>query len=340
MFVCVCSTPRISVLLPYRDARETLDESVGSVLEERDIPLELIAVDDGSSDGGGELVGAWSRRDPRVVPLRTDGRGIVHALNLAARHARADVLARMDGDDVSLAGRFGAQLESLEGHPEIGALGCRVEAFPERAVGEGLRLYVRWQNAIVSSAAHDRELFVESPLCHPSVVIRREAFEAVGGYREGPFPEDYDLWLRLRAAGWRLAKVPRVLLRWRHSSERMTFSSTRFAADRFRALKAEHLAPRLRAAGRPITVWGAGATGRRLARALEAHGVAAARFVDIDPRKIGRTARGVPIVSPRALNRGDELVVVAVGARGARALIRGHLREHGFVEMDDFICAA
>ena len=89
-----------------------------------------------------------------------------------------------------------------------------------------------------------------------------------------------------------------------------------------------------------FAVWGAGPTGKRLARALERHGRRAERFVDIDPRKIGRIARGAPIVSPDGLERGAHTIVVAVGARGARDLIRAHLREVGFVEGDDYLCAS
>jgi hypothetical protein len=92
--------------------------------------------------------------------------------------------------------------------------------------------------------------------------------------------------------------------------------------------------------GRPVCVWGAGPTGKRLARALEAHGLYAGCFVDIDPRKIGSVARGAPIVAPSALVRGAHTVIVAVGAEGARAIIRGHLEREGFVEGTDFICAA
>ena len=87
-------------------------------------------------------------------------------------------------------------------------------------------------------------------------------------------------------------------------------------------------------------MWGAGPTGKRFARALEAHGVKARRFVEIDPRKIGRTARGVPIVSPEALRAGEDALVVAVGTRGARAIVRARLLEKGFVEGRDFVCAA
>ena len=220
----------------------------------------------------------------------------------------------------------------------LGAVGTRVE--PLGTCGEGMRRYVAWQNALVTAEDHARELFVESPLCHPSVALRRDALMSVGGWRDTPWPEDYDLWLRLDAAGWRLAKVPEVLLLWRQRPGRVTFTDPRCSPERIRDAKASLLAPRLARAGRPVAVWGAGPTGRRLARALEAHGVRAGRFVDIDPRKVGRTARGVAIVAPDALRPGEDALVVAVGTRGAREIVRAHLVARGFVEGGDFVCAA
>jgi len=332
--------PAVSVLLPYRDAAETLEESVASVLAQRGVDLEILAVDDGSGDGGPALVGGLAAADRRSVPMATGGAGLVAALALAASRARAPRLARMDADDIALPDRLRLQVDTLDGDPRLGAVGTRVEAFGDRGVGEGLARYVTWQNGLVTPGDHARDLFVESPLCHPSVLIRREALEAVGGYHDTPWWEDYDLWLRMDAAGWALAKVPEVLLRWRHADGRMTFAHPRSAPERTREAKGRYLAPRLAAAGRPVAVWGAGPTGRRLARALEPHGIRAHRFVDIDPRKIGRTARGVPIVEPGALRRGEETVVVAVGARGARALVRERLDRAGFVDGVDYVCAA
>jgi len=90
---------------------------------------------------------------------------------------------------------------------------------------------------------------------------------------------------------------------------------------------------------RPVAMWGAGPTGKRLARELERHGVRTARFIDIDPRKIGRVRRGVPVIDRRDVDR-EHVVVVAVGARGARDLVRADLLERGFVEGRDFIAAA
>lgn len=335
----------ISVLLPYRDASATLREAIESVLTESAAPLELLAIDDGSTDGGPAIVASFAARDARIVPIATGGVGIPGALTRGLAAARGDFIARMDADDISLPGRLTRSRAALEADPHLGAVGTQVEAFadPGTALGEGMRRYVDWMNALLSPEDHERDLFVESPLCHPSVTLRSEALHAVGGYRDVPWAEDYDLWLRLTAHGYGLAKVPAVLLRWRHREGRATLRDPRYARARFDEAKGHYLAPRLAALGRPVVVWGAGKTGKRIARALERHGVYAERFIDIDPRKIGRTARGAPIVAPDApdaIERGRHTVVVAVGAPGARAIIRDCLDAAGLREGADYICAS
>lgn len=332
--------PLVSVLLPYRDNAPTIEEALRSVLAERDADLEVLAIDDGSTDGGPAIVAAVARTDPRVVELSTGGIGIAAALAHGAARARGELVARMDGDDVSLPGRISSAAALLESDPSLGLAATQVEGFPAAAIGEGLRRYIEWQNSLVTPVDHARELFVESPVCHPSVVMRRAALESAGGFADVRWAEDYDLWLRIDAAGYGLAKVPRVLFRWRHREGRLTFSDGRYALPLFDEAKARYLAPKLRARGRPLTVWGAGKTGKRIARALEKHGVYASRFIDIDPRKIGGRARGAPIFAPEALARGEATLVCAVGARGARDLIRAHLVGRGFVEGEDFLFAS
>ncbi len=332
----VGSAALVSVLLPFRDAAATIEAAVADILAQQDVELELIAIDDGSEDDSAARVAAF--RDPRVRISSAAGGGLARALELGRREARGAWIARMDADDRCSHRRLATQLAALEAAPRVAAIGCRVRAFPEDIVGEGLRAYIDWQNSLLTPGEHRRDLFVEAPLCHPSVLLRRDAIAAVGGWREEGWPEDYALWLRLSAAGWDLAKVDEELFSWRHSGGRATFSDPRYALDRFRALRATFLAPAL--AGRPLSIWGAGRTGKRLARELERHGVRAARFVDIDPAKVGRRARGAPVVGPDAIAPTDGVLVVAVGARGARAIVRARLEARGFVEGTDFICAA
>jgi len=333
--------PRISVLLPYRNAAPTLEEALDGVLDQRGAgDVEVLAIDDGSTDGGRDVVDRLAARHAGLHSLASAAPGLVGALTTGLLHCRAPFVARMDADDVCLPGRFAACADMLERQPELAVAATQVEAFPDEALADGMRRYVAWQNRLVSAADHARELFIESPLCHPSVMIRREALDRVGPWREGDFPEDYDLWLRLDGAGWDLAKVPAILLRWRHASGRATFADPRYGRDRFVAVKAPHLAHPLRAIGRPVAIWGAGRTGKRLARELEHSGLQAHRFIDIDPKKIGGTARGRPVESSASIRAGGECVVVAVSQWGARDLVRQQLVKARCREGVDFLCAA
>ena len=332
--------PRLDVLLPFRNAARTLDDALASVLGE---PWDgvLLAVDDGSTAGSDAVVARWARLDARVVPLTSVGRGIVAALGTGLRVSRAEIVARMDADDVSAPGRLARTAEALAGDASLGAVACQVRAVPEGAVGEGLRRYVAWQNALLSADDHARAVFVESPLCHPATALRRAALDDVGGFRDVPWAEDWDLWLRMTAAGHGLAKVAEVLFDWRHLPGRLTFTDPRYAPARMVEARAHYLADAVR--GRPLVVWGAGQTGRRLARALEGNGMHIHAFIDIDPQKIGRRARGAPILScddALAARPRDSAVVAAVGARGARELVRAELLARGLVELEDFFCAA
>ena len=271
------------------------------------------------------------------------------ALQTAVTRSRAPFLARMDADDRSRPSRLERQLAWLRRRPDLGAVGCLVRSIPETSgatIPDGWLRYERWLNGRRTAEQVTRDLLVESPLAHPSVTMRREAYESVGGYRDFDGPEDYDLWLRLARAGWQLAKVPTVLLDWRDRPGRLTRTDPRYRPEAFLALKAQHLVHGPLASlerGRPVWIWGAGRYGRQLCRALEAAGAGerVQAFVDIDPDKIGRQRRGRQVHDRADLkSNNDVAVLAAVPVVGARALIRRQLTTMGFREGRDYWCCA
>ncbi len=342
---------RISVLLPAHNAEATLDEALTGLVDQTLREWECLLVDDGSTDRTPEIAAAWAARDARVRVLHHRRReGIVAALQTAAAHAAASILARQDADDRSRPHRFAATLQLLASRPDLGAAACLVETSPADRVTAGLRDYCAWLNGLVTSDQIEREIWVESPLPHPATLIRREAFEACGGYRAGDRPEDYDLWLRMHLAGWRFAKVPEPLYLWRHHEHRLTFRDPRYRPAAFLACKIDHLEALLRE--RSVVIWGAGRDGKRLAHALIDRGLSPRAFIDIDRRKIGGRRLGLPVHPPNHLEGGPEalrpatssasgkkpIVLAAVGTKGARGLIRARLTEMGWRERQDFLC--
>jgi len=325
----------LSVLMPVRNGGDRLVRALESVLGQDPAPDEVVLVDDGSDDGA---VARARARFPSVRVLEPGAVGLVRALALGLEACTGDLVARMDADDLSLPGRFAAQRALLDTTPEVGVCGCAVRSVKDDGpADEGFRRYDAWQNALLTHEDIAREIFVESPLVHPSVVFRREAILAIGGYEDHGWPEDHDLWLRAYLAGLRFAKVPHLGLEWRDHDARATRTDARYDRDAFLRMKACYLARGPLAGRGEVVVWGAGRVGRRLARHLGENGVTVSRFVDVDPKKID----GRRIVGPDALESlGDVFVIAAVGSRGARTLIRDALERAGFAEGERFLCAA
>jgi hypothetical protein len=334
---------KVSVLLPVRNAVATLPAAVAGVLPELAATDELVAVDDGSTDGSGALLRQLARQDGRVRVVPGPGRGISAALNEGLAHCRGAFISRMDADDESLPGRVRASVEALERTPSLAAVGTQVEIFREdQPVSPNMRAYEAWMNGLTEPARLFHDRLVESPLCHPAATVRAGALRALGGYADDGLPEDYGLWLELLSAGHGLVNLPRVLFRWRDSGARLTRTDARYAPPAHLALKARHLArvPALRASGR-CALLGAGKTGLGLCRALRKLGVETAFFVDVHPRKVGTRIEGVPVHGAGVLTGPGEVhLVAAAGSKGARAELRALLGARGYEEGAHFTCAA
>jgi glycosyltransferase involved in cell wall biosynthesis len=341
----IAMAPRVSVLLPCHNAAATLDEAVESILHQTLGDFEIVAVDDGSTDGTANQLDRWARQDGRMRVLHGPRAGLIESLNTGLAECRASLIARMDADDRSLPERFASQAAWLDACPDLAAVGCLVEAFPPESVGPGLQLYLDWQNSLMTPEHIAREIYVESPLVHPSVMMRAEWLRRAQGYQEHGWPEDYDLWLRLHAAGGQFAKVPRTLLQWREHSGRLTHGDPRYSIDSFLRAKAFYLSRGPLEDRRSVILWGAGIVGKKLSRLLLADGLPVRAFVDIDPAKIGRTRRGLPVIGPQDFMTLWErsprpVLLAAVGARNVRGLVRQQITSFGLLEGRDWWAVA
>ena len=192
----------VSVVMPVRDGERFLRESVESTLGQTRAELELIAVDDGSTDGTPDILTEVAGRDSRVRVHRQEPRGLAAALNAGCALATAPLIARMDADDVMLPGRLARQVAFLDAHPGVALLGGGVVLVDEsgREIDrEPGRLHL--------------DFLARNELTHATVMMRADAFRALGGYRLDQ-SEDYDLWLRFDER-YGVAALPDLLVRYR-----------------------------------------------------------------------------------------------------------------------------
>ena len=329
--------PAISVILPVHNGGVHLAGAVSSILSQSFQDLELLTVDDRSDDGA---IAALDVTDSRLRVVASGQAGVAQAFNYGLAHARGRFIARMDADDLSLPLRLEQQLHYLECHPEVDICGGCVEIFSDQPLGEGNRRYQSWLNACLSPEKIHRELFIESPIPNPTVMFRRDAIDRLGGYRDPDWPEDYDLFLRADEAGLKMGKPEDTVLKWREHAQRLTRTDPRYEITRFQAAKA-HFLVRYRLDARPVVIWGAGPTGRQMHDLLDAEGAQIRGFLEVHPRRIGGEKRGLPVWPIEQVSGlKDELVLVAVGAAGAREKISEFMAEHKKTEGADYLFVA
>jgi len=331
--------PRISVILPVFNAAATLPRALESIRAQTLADWELLAIDDGSRDESRQILDTHAAADPRIKVLGWPrNQGVVAAHRAGLAEAAGEFVARMDADDWSHPQRFERQLAMFGARPALGVVSCRVRLLDP--LGAGMQRYVDWANGLLDPEAIAARRFIESPVIHPSAIIRREWLEKIGGYRASGWPEDYDLWLRLLEAGCPMAKSPKTLYHWQDGPERLTRRHPDYAEPEVWRMKAHYLArlPGIRERG--ATLCGAGPIGRRLVGLLQAENLPVHAIFDVDPAKIGRRVKGVSVLGPAEFGHAHRsaILISAVGVPGGRTRVRHLAQSAGYREGRDFWC--
>jgi GT2 family glycosyltransferase len=184
--------PSVSVVMSVRDGERYLAAAIESVLAQTLADLELVVIDDGSTDSSPEILAGYAARDARVFVHRHENAGLATSLNRGIAHARSPLIARLDADDIAWPQRLELQVAHLAQNPVVGLVGGAAEFIDEDGHQFAEAHYPTTDSEI-------RQAFSSTtPFVHSAVTMRREAFEAVGGYRPAvPHAEDLDLWLRI-----------------------------------------------------------------------------------------------------------------------------------------------
>lgn len=333
-------TVAVSVLMPVYNAEHTIEACLESILAQSLQDFEVIIIDDHCDDGTAGLIDTYD--DDRLCRIDNAGSGIVAALNTGLKHCSSDYVARMDADDLMRVDRLSIQYQYMRQHPDVCLCATQVENFPKQSIRAGYREYMRWQNAVLTMQDISNQIYIESPFTHPSVMFRRDRVSDIGAYREGAFPEDYELWLRLFHAGEKMHKIAQVLLDWRESDGRLSRTSPRYSDAAFDRLRAACLARDRRLQGRNIVFWGAGRRTRQRVQHLIDAGIKPTAWIEIDQKKIGNVYHGAPTYLPQWLQQQSEkpMVLNYVRNHGAREDCRRYLQQAGYVMGVDFLDVA
>lgn len=211
------SAPRLSVILPVFNARAFIGAAIDSILAQTLDHFVFHIVDDGSTDGSGDLLAAKAASDPRIHLIRQENHGIVSSLNRMLALVDTPFVARMDADDIAMPDRFARQIERMEADASLGALGTQFEEIDEAGhrISGGAAMPV-------GSALVRAELEQRQPIANPTAMFRTQALRDAGLYRAAfRYCEDYDLFLRLSEIS-EIDNLPDILLRYRRSPGQMS----------------------------------------------------------------------------------------------------------------------
>ncbi len=207
--------PKVSVLLPVYNGGRYLEAALDSLRRQTFEDFEVVAINDGSTDGSLALLERVARDEPRIRIFSRENRGLIATLNEGIERARGAYVARMDADDIALPDRFRRQVAFLDANPEVVALGTRVLLVD--AEGWLMRPFAEKTEHAAIDAAH-----LEGhggTIVHPAAMFRAAALRDIGGYDDRyPHAEDLDLFLRLAERG-RLANLPDILFHYRQQPD-------------------------------------------------------------------------------------------------------------------------
>lgn len=222
-------TCTISVNMPVYNTAKYLPKAIDSILSQTFKDFEFVIVDDGSTDGSGEILEKYAARDPRIRLVRRENRGIGASRNELLHLSQGEFIAVMDSDDIALPERFALQVDFLRQNPDV----LLVSGWTQLIDEAGRKL------AIIETPTEDQgiqELLLSGhmAICHPTFMMRQSHVAAIGGYETSCVPaEDFDLLLRLGERG-RLAALPTVVLNYRLHSQSVSERQAQFQADQAR----------------------------------------------------------------------------------------------------------
>lgn len=229
---------KITVVMGVYNCANTLGEALDSLLAQTFTDWNLVMCDDGSGDKTYEVAEKYRIAHSQKITLLKNERnmGLNHTLNRCLSVADGEYIARQDGDDISMPTRFEKEAAILDASPNIAIVSTAMTYFDEKGT---------WGQNHPAEFPRKEDFIAGTPFCHAPCMVRREAYQAVNGYTEDPKylrVEDYDLWIKMYAAGFHGQNIPEALYAMRDDRNAYSRRKFRYRVNEFRVhIKAARL---------------------------------------------------------------------------------------------------
>ena len=300
----------VSIIMPVKNGLPFLTECIQSILNQTISHWELIAIDDNSTDQTWKELNAFASADSRIIPLKSNGIGILDALNFGVTQATGQIITRMDADDVMKPNKLALMSKAcVQGNVVIGL----VNYFSEQGIGEGYKNYAAWLNELTVMAANYKDMYKECTVPSSCWMMFRSDFKKCGGFGNR-YPEDYDLAFRMRRSGLQIKPVKKVLHQWRDHPTRASRTDRNYADNRFTDLKLAYFNDD-RDFKYGLTLIGAGKKGKLIAQRLIDMQVDF-NWATNNSKKIGVDIFGKILIDEQTVDKSNQLIIAVAGKEG------------------------
>jgi len=316
-------------LLPVYNAESTIERAVKSILQQSLMDFELIVVLNGCTDQTQREVSKLN--DKRIRLFYLPAPNLVNALNYGISKSLGKYIARMDADDFSHPSRLQAQVDFLQKNNNIGLVSGKVNYMGNKEENYGYYLHVKWLNTMKTPTQIYLSRFQECTLPHPSVMFKKSIGDKYGFYKNGDFPEDFELWNRWLNCGVKMSKVDDIVLDWHDSHQRLSRNCTNYDASNFSKVKACYFSKwffkKFQSRIPKIYIWGTGSVVRRKVQCLIEEGLSISKFIDVKQSQSSSTIHFSELEFDE-----DIFVLNYVNDRKGKVEINRHLLKLGFIE--------
>ena len=326
----------ISILLPVKNAAHFLTQTLDSILNQKEVDWELIAVNDHSDDQSFAILTAYSKKDTRIKVFQNIGNGIIPALRLAYKNAMGNLITRMDADDImpliKLNRLKNLLLKNGPGHLATG----KVKYFSADGIGPGYQRYTKWLNQLCESNTHYQAIYKECVIPSPCWMLFREDLDRVGAFIPNTYPEDYDLVFRFYKHGLKVVSCEEILHLWRDHSERSSRTDPNYAQFSYLELKISYYLELDFDSNRPLVIWSVGKKGKKIAKKLIERGQNF-HWITSNKKKIGLNIYGKLIEDQATLHKIiNPQIIILVGNPDEQDHIRKQLDTIGLLEIENY----
>ena len=318
--------------MPVKNAGKYLKPCLESILAQSHKDWELIAINDGSTDGSDIVLSEYAAEYTNIHTADSEGTGIVNALQRAYGMCSGNVIHRMDADDLMPADK----LEQMIADVEMGTVVTgKVSYFcDDQKVGNGFEKYTDWLNGLMESGDFWRDTYRECPIPSSAWMMCRDDFERIGRFDSALMPEDYDLAFRIWKNGLKITRLNQVVHHWRDSATRTSRNESQYFPLAYLPLKV-HYFTALERNKKPLVLCGAGKKGKLVAKELLAQGENFS-WVTNNKKKIGKDIYGVVIQSEEGVDYKNTQTILAISSPEEQVVLQKELDERNLQNNEDY----